>query len=299
MSLTEKLRYLDEAEAVVAHKKWSDYYPVFVTGPDGVEDGYEVVLSTREVAFLKDLLARNQRPLYALKEHIPFYDKLTPPFYRKEAAPYAKISTIEWEKPVHRMAVTVVGLLNATAELEKMNLEIPIEKEDYLILLAWKMQHRAATFQQFGYEYPEIFRRVSDEIENLWYLGMPYIVFLDEVETDVRHVLGERNHNRAILSASNEDTGAGECLLVRLGEKKLHMEYRRHTDFQHAEICCELFDIDAIALEQAFGVTTYAALADTIRDWFGDFEHMDAFTNYLKEHGIAYQKRLYEQGKNI
>lgn len=272
----EYARYYELAKKVVAQKSFDNYYCVECQN-DGCVDFLSVKLSDSEVSLVKTQQAETGEGIWALQEEIPFYDKLC-------KGDYYPVD-IDFDAPLHKMGITMVYMANADAWPIKETVMVEISDEDYTALLAWSMQNRKAPFSRLVIDNPDLYRRLSKIIHNRFAYSISHMVFLDEIEKDVIKALGEPDVHTHIYY--NCDDKKMEHVDVHIMEKHLSVVYESvkffysYTDFS---------DIDAIAMQEAYGVSTYAELVDKMRADFGHIKSKGKLEKFLIEHNIAFNK---------
>ena len=267
-------RNLERAKSIVAKKCFTNYYEVEYSNEDGWVDFRTIPLSDEEVAFLQNLLTKEDENIWALQDKIPFYDKLI------ENDDYFPI-TIDFANPLHKMDITAVLMPSADARPVKKSVKIEISDNDYTTLLAWFMQNRRVPFTRLVQDFPDLFSSLSNVIENRIGYGCPHIVFLDEVERDLFAEIGEPDHSAIIYQEQ-----PWEIVEVLIHEKKMSVKYQLGSG---ASLKIFYDNIDAVAMQKAFGVNTYSELTDKMKEMFGYFESRDKLAEFLNEHNIKFE----------
>lgn len=269
-------RNLERAKSIVAKKCFTNYYEVEYSNEDDCVDFRTIPLSDEEVIFLQNLLAEEDEYICALHDKIPFYDKLI------ENEGYYPVA-INFANPLHKMDITAVLMPSADARPVKESVKIEISDEDYTILFAWAMHNRRAPFTRLVQDFPDLFSRLSNVIENRIGYGYPHIVFLDEVERDLYAEIGEPDH----LAIIYQELPLA-LIEVSISEKKMSISYQLGR-YENLRLYIDYGDIDAIAMQNAFGVTTYSELTDKMKEMFGYFESQDKLVEFLNEHNIKFE----------
>lgn len=267
-------RNLERAKNIVAKKCFANYYEIRYADEVGSAGFRTIPLSDEEVAFLQNLLAKEDENIWALQDKIPFYDKLI------ENDGYSPI-TIDLDNPSHKMDITAVLMPSAEARPVKESVKIEISDEDYTALLAWAMQNRRAPFTRLVQDFPDLFSRLAQTIENRIGYGCPHIVFLDEVERDLYAEIGEPDHSAIIYQKQ-----PWEMVEVLIHEKKMSVNYQLGSG---ASLKIFYDNIDAVAMQKAFGVNTYSELTDKMKEMFGYFDSRDKLAEFLNEHNIKFE----------
>lgn len=290
-------KYSKLAREIFEKKNKDNWYEVFgenCNDVDSIETSIRVRLSDEEVRFLKDLLNNPEEEftLEELQEEIPFYDKLTldEPFF------FFVPKSIDFEHPIHFYTFTAVILKTKDATPEKSNCKIPLSDEEYITLIAWRLQHRSESFNNLYESHPVICYSLNSRfISILGYhevridLNDPFLVFMDEIDEDVFDAVGEEDFVEDVFSYTNENKTGHTFLSIK--EKVLGF-FLEDIDnmFTLKGKRKYLTEIDAIAVQKAMEATCYQDLYDKIKAQFGNgMEDFDNFKLFLDECGITYR----------
>ncbi len=197
---------LDEArrmaEAFIeAHPK-KDLYPVEYDRPeDDMELCFLLPMSEEELELVKRLKEWNEEEENEELEDArdKFYDSLIDrtgfPFYDSENPWLVKEIG---NKPEHTFKFTaaVLKARDKPAELSKVG--VPLEDEEYIVLLAWGLFHRSRqdsihSFNRLRDELPELYDKIIRHVEyatNDFVIREenPYAVFMDEMEENIAEI---------------------------------------------------------------------------------------------------------------
>lgn len=280
--------YAAIAQEILAKKEFVNYYTVEYHENDcGSEDWREIPLTEQEVAELRSLLAEEDYPLFELEDQISFYQKI------EEAIDsngfYYFPCSIDLDHPIHYMEVTVVAMPSADAEPMKCSLHVSIKDEERLQLLTWRLANRRAPFQRFACEHPDLFCKISRSVENQACYTLPYIVYLDEIDAEIFNAVGEPDYEVCIYAHYTNEIS--EVMNVYFSERKMSINYQYLCG--DSITGWDFVDMDAIALERIYGVSTYSELASKLKEDFGyGFKSLKAFTDFLTENHITYRAKV-------
>ena len=279
--------YAAIAQEILAKKEFVNYYTVECQKINGYEVyGCDVPLSEQEVAELRSVLAgKENKELDYLTNEISFYEKIEK--IAHEEIGECELGEILIDHPIHKMSVTAVSLPSAAAEPVKWSLLVPIEDEEYLQLLAWRLANRQAPFQRFAGEHPDLFCKISNSVENQ-ITPDPYVLYLKEIDADIFDAMGEPDLNYSITNPFSDKFAR---LDLQIKEKQLRLIYQFDPSLD--DYCQELCNINAIEVQQAYNVSNYLEMGEKIfqgYDWGKECDVFSRFEQFLKDQNISYQK---------
>lgn len=191
-----------KAEAFIEANPKKDLYPVDFDRP---EDDMELCLllpmSEEELALVKQLREWNEEEENDELEDArdKFYgsliDRTNFPFYDSENPWLVKEIG---DKPEHSFMFTAAVLKDRNQPAELCRVGVPLEDEEYTVLLTWGLYHRSRqdmihSFNRLRDELPGLYDKITRHIENA--VGdfvireeNPYAVFMDEMEENIAEI---------------------------------------------------------------------------------------------------------------
>lgn len=286
-------RYTSLATTILETKNSAKYYEISGSICQGLGDDLEwtdltiqVHLSNEEISFLTRLLADSDEgtTLSELHDKIPFYDKLSPnlwwPFVPE------KIDLIH--QPIKCYEFSVLKTNYDGGNIDKANVMVPLDDEEYKRLLIWKLRNRTASFNSLAQYDPRLYCMITQRIiESDYWFECAFMIFPYEVEKDVFKAVGEPDFNFEI-SSWRDGKYLGLSHLY-ISEKKLYIHGEHVTEPNLSGKRVSLNGIDAIAIENSFHVSTYKELGDIIKNQYGDrMDGIYRFKEFLDSNRIDY-----------
>ena len=191
-----------KAESFIKANPKKDLYPVEYDRPeDDMELCFLLPMSEEELELVKRLKEWNEEEendeLETARDK--FYDSLIDrtgfPFYDSENPWLVKEIG---DKPEHTFKFTAAVLKDRDKPAELSKVGVPLEDEEYIVLLAWGLFHRSRqdsihSFNRLRDELPGLYDKITRHIENA--VGdfvireeNPYAVFMDEMEENIAEI---------------------------------------------------------------------------------------------------------------
>ena len=191
-----------KAESFIKTNPKKDLYPVEYDRPeDDMELCFLLPMSEEELELVKRLKEWNEEEendeLETARDK--FYDSLIDrtvfPFYDSENPWLVKEIG---DKPEHTFKFTAAVLKDRDKPAKLSNVGVPLEDEEYIVLLAWGLFHRSRqdsihSFNRLRDELPGLYDKITRHIENA--VGdfvireeNPYAVFMDEMEENIAEI---------------------------------------------------------------------------------------------------------------
>ena len=172
------------------------------------------------------------------------------------------------------------------------DVKVVISEDDYVELLSWQMQNRYSGFNDLCRENPELFAVIDDRLRMNWadfegimpYFTPIYAADLVGIKDDVMDILGEYAMTRVIYS--HNDERVMEQTYLCIDERVLTFYYNAIKDGDIELYSIE--DVDAIAVEKAFGVSSYKELKNCIKADYAGRDGVEKFQEFLDKEGVKY-----------
>lgn len=172
---------------------------------------------------------------------------------------------------------------------------IILTEEEYISLLAWQMRNRKGSFNDLLAANHELFSTINAKLKDGWSdpnfehisaLYSPiFAVELTGVKADAEQALGEQSVHFSIYEKFESDNV--EQTLLDIEERVLSFGYyssNANGDYKKFDID----NVDAIAVEKAFGVDNYRDLALHLDKEFGGADGVKLFQKFLDDNNIQY-----------
>lgn len=195
-----------------------------------------------------------------------------------------------------KMAIFYDGIDKAPQVVERV---IVLSRDEYQELLVWQLMHRRSSYNDLHENNPQLFKAVDEKIRMIFSVDgsgvMPFAVpsfavELIDIKEDAFQLCGEAGLERNIFSHSNEEFA--EQSFVGIEDRKMQFFYEcfNYAEGRTTEILV-LDDIDAIAVEKALGVDSYAGIADSLSVYFGARDGVARFAEFLRSKSIAFVEK--------
>ena len=276
-------RYAALAHDILAIKRKPAYYRLEGEQWEN-EAEYSVMLTPDEVDFLSKLYDQYEKEydgvfeLYEMEEDIPFFDKFLVDF---GFIP----KYIDILKPQYYYKFTAILPYPEEKRDRTIEVSIPMSDDEYAKLLQWRLQNRDDSFNMLSVRKPGLYLSLTEHF--IWALGTngqpcpyPFYIRTDEVDEDVLKAVGESDFFDYLF----EDMEHLCQVFVTIKEKVMIIVREDRHNYQ------ELCGIDAIAFQDALGVSCYQDLFDKMKEKFGEcMEAYDRIKDFLEESGIQFQ----------
>ena len=172
---------------------------------------------------------------------------------------------------------------------------IILAEEEYISLLAWQMLNRQGSFNDLLAYNHELFSTINEKLKDGWHdpnfehiaaMYSPiFAVELTGAKEDAMLALGEPSVHYAIHEKFETDDIVQTLLDIE--ERVLSFRYHRvYTDYSIDSYA--IGEVDAIAIEKAFGVESYRDIALHLAENFGGEDGVKLFQKFLDDNNISY-----------
>lgn len=290
-------RYTTLATEYLKSKGAPSYYVVTYLGEEGGFDPSEYKMITDEQrAELEAAQAQYKAEECDLREH--FADCDVPEYLAfsdlgdnclYDATPIEIEFDVRYVKCGVKVAAFYDGIDNAPKVYDTYMF---LTEAEYIQLLAWQMANRRCNFNDLlGANY-ELFSIINQKIRGGWSkdyispIDTPiFAVDLVECKQDALKALGEPSVHYSIYEKFTNEKS--EMTLLDIEERVLAFHYSSGGNDQYCYWGVE--NVDAIAVERAFGVDSYRDIAEHMTAEFGDAEGVAKFQKYLDDNKIDYK----------
>ena len=169
-------------------------------------------------------------------------------------------------------------------------------EEQYVALLKWQMTHRYASFNDLAYYDPELFKVVNEGVRSFfgeaWITAIAspaFTVELTGLKEDALTLCGEPPVEGELSFSSEGVLVSHSWMSIR--DKKMNFFYEKWD----ADKCLELFELDnldAIEVEKALGVDSYAGIVEVLKANYASSEGIKQLAALLDEKGVTYTKKV-------
>ena len=293
-------RYIALATEYLKAKNPQSYYIVdYMSLVDDIEPFDCKAITDEQRDELKALIAELEADDCDLREH--FYDNEIPAFLAlgvSESDPYyGSVPTgIHFETRYLKLDVKVAAFYKGIDSVPTVHESgIFLTEEEYISLLAWQMRNRKGSFNDLLAANHELFSTINAKLKDGWSdpnfehisaLYSPiFAVELTGVKADAEQALGEQSVHFSIYEKFESDNV--EQTLLDIEERVLSFGYyssNANGDYKKFDID----NVDAIAVEKAFGVDNYRDLALHLDKEFGGADGVKLFQKFLDDNNIQY-----------
>lgn len=169
-----------------------------------------------------------------------------------------------------------------------------IHDNDYLRLLALKMEDRRMSFNELRVKMPDLFNSISSQAESSYDIyyspSAPYAIEMTEVDEDVFNIIGEESageeiYNQGSWADTDDPHSRRRHTHVNIDEKKLSFRMEEVNLGLYGDIET-VSDVDAILVEKAMGVNTYAEIIERMKVDFAGPDGVQSFKSWLNANSI-------------
>jgi hypothetical protein len=300
-NLSKHANYIKLASELLAQKGWPRYYAVGYYSEDFgdevcdfnvpfTEEQYNEVRAIIEECKAKDIDLWD----YFDGENYPEFLRLDEPGFHSDPR------TINLDMAGYpckiKMAIFYDGIDKAPQVIERV---IVLSYDEFHELLVWQLMHRRSNYNDLHEDRPQLFKAVDEKIRMIFSSDdggiMPFTVPLFAVELiDIKEeafqLCGEADIERDIFNHSYEEIA--ERSFVGIDDRKMMFCYEcfNYEKGRTSEILV-LDDIDAIAVEQALGVDSYAGIVDSLSVYFGERDGVARFAEFLRSKSIDFVEK--------
>jgi hypothetical protein len=297
---SKSVHYKRLAEELLKQKGWPRYYTMgYYTEDFGCEIfDFKIPLNEEQYNYIKSIVDEcNAQDIpvseYFCDNEAPEYIKINEPAFYCD--PY-EIHLDEAHYPCTiKMAIFYDGIEKAPQVIER---NISLSHDDYLELLVWQLENKRASYNDL-YEYrPQLFKMLNEKLRMIFSNGdivapiaVPmYTVELVSIKEDALALCGEPEVGCDIFYRSDEE--AYEHSYINIEDRKMSFFYE-YWDRKKEMTTKTLFldDIDAVAVERALGVDSYAGIIDSLSFYFGAADGVTRFADFLRSKSIDFVEK--------
>lgn len=271
-----------------------EYRPDF-DDPSGLEYGLYKSITADQRKVVENIINECKEEDIPMWEY--FEEESIPDFLEGEGEYYGCPNHVDLDT-VHtkckiKLAVFYDGLDNAPKIVDT---HLIVTVEEYTSLLAWQLRNRRANFGDLHHDEPELFSVINQKIRDFWMdcglispVATPiFAADLVELKEDAEIVLGEPNASATIYDTYESKFMSVSSVVIE--ERVLAFSYSSCTRDGDASSCVNrsVEDIDAIAVQNAFGVENYAGIIAHLKENYGKEDGFDLFKKFLDDSCIEY-----------
>lgn len=259
---------------------------------------FQVRLDNKQVEEVRAIIATCEAEGLSVGEY--FEEHPTPEYLQVEADyVYPSPVAIHLDK-VHRLCDIRIAMFNENlrATPDVIDTSVWLPEDTYVELLEWQMTHRTSTFFDLYGDYAQLYDRVYDAIRNLFSMDFvsPYDTPLFAVElTGVKQMAFDLCGEVAMCDEIfYSDANVPEHTILNIEDRVLGFFYERWEDGEAAELV-NVYNVDAMAVEELLGVTDYKGIFEVVRERFGDKDGVERFADFLKESNLSFDFKNYKK----
>lgn len=291
-------RYQRLAEEFLSQKGWPRYYTMGYYSEDfGCEVfDFNIPLTEEQYNHIKSVVEECKALDIPVSEY--FYDIEAPEYIQIDEPGFCcvpdEINLDEAHYPCKiKIAAFYDGIEKAPQILER---NISLSYNEYLELLVWQLACRRCNYNDLYHVRPQLFKMLDERVRMFFAGGdilvspvhTPlYTVELCSIKEDAFTLCGEPEIECEISYHSNEETI--EHSYISIEDRKIRLFYESYdrANEKTTEILV-LDDIDAMAVEQALGVDSYAGIIDSLTLYFGASDGVARFAEFLRSKSIDF-----------
>lgn len=285
------------AEDLLSQKGWPRYYTMGYYSEDfgGEVFDFNMPLTQEQYNHIKSIVEECKALDIPVSEY--FYDLESPEYIRLNLTGFCyDPEEIHLDKVYYpckiKMAIFYDGIDKAPQIIEKT---ISLSYDEYLELLLWQMNNKRASYNDL-YEYkPQSFKMLDEKLRMIFSGGdivapiaVPmYTVELTSIKEDAFTLCGEPEVGCDIFYRSDEEACEHSYLNIEDRNMSFFYEYWDRKE-ETTTKTLYLEDIDAVAVEKALGVDSYAGIIDSLTVYFGTSDGVARFAEFLRSKSIDF-----------
>lgn len=301
----KRARYNKIAQELLSQKGWPRYFTFGYYSEDLGDEVFDfsIPLTVEQYKRARAIVEECKSKEVPLSEY--FCDNDAPEFMLLEREGFFsepwEINLDEAYYPCSvKMAIFYDGIDQAPQVVER---RIVLSHSEYLELLEWQLACRNASYNDLCDAKPQMFKAVDGKLRMAFAADgvtvMPYEVpvfaaELTGIKEDALLLCGEGELQREIYYRDDEDFV--EHTFVDI-EDRLMRIFFEHYDYSGQKVVQAhiLEDIDAVAVEQALGVDSYAGIADSLSVYFGSRDGVARFAEFLRSKSIDFVENVKQE----
>lgn len=293
--------YTKLASGLLSQKGWPRYYAVGYYSEDFGDEVYDfnIPLTEEQYNQLKPVAEECKAEGIDLWDY--FEDDNYPKYlHLEEPGFYSAPRTINLDKVGYpckiKVAIFYDGIEKAPQVVERT---LVLSEDEYMELIVWQLFNRRASYNDLHNYRPQLFDTIDEKIRMIFPSGsvgiMPvtvpvYAVELISIKEDAFKLCGEAEIGREIFYSDNKEFA--EHSYVSIEDRKMRFFFERYDYAKEISTeILELEDIDAIAVEQALGVDSYAGIIDSLSVYFGASDGVARFAEFLRSKSIDFVEK--------
>ena len=197
-----------------------------------------------------------------------------------------ELETVYRQCPI-KLAIFHKGLSEAPTIIET---HIYLTEEELVSLIEWQANNRHGGYNDLASSNYKLFKslneRIRDGFSQDWIspIATPtFTVELTGLREAAEEICGEPEVGCGVFYAS--DGIVMEQSFISIKDRELMFCYQK-TDSEDLYISSSVSNVDAIAVQEALGVTSYKELIEVVQQRFGDRDGVDNFIKFITEQGI-------------
>lgn len=297
----KRAHYNKLAAELLSKKGWPRYYAVGYYSEDFGDEvwDFNVPLTEEQYNQMKTIVEECKAEDIDLSDY----------FYDNEAPEYIQLNELGFDRnprtidldDVHypcniKMAIFYDGLDKVPQITDRV---IVLSHAEYQELLEWQLLSRSASYNDLHNDRPQLYKAVDEKIrmvfegDDIGIMPMTVPIFaveLTSIKAEAIQLCGEDGLRRQIFCSSSEE--AVECSSVDIEDCKMNLFYQRFDIAKQMVTDTMLLDnIDAIAVEKALGVSSYAGIADYLVEHYDTSDGVARFAEFLRSKSIAFVEK--------
>lgn len=257
-----------------------------------------VTLNRVQVAEVKKILAKCKDDNISLEDF--FVQHPVPSFLLTDSEGFYQVPVSINIEEVFRQCRIKLALFRGDFEdgPEFIDTYIVLSENNFTSLLEWQLNNRKSGYNDLYNDYPELFKIVNDAVRNIYSINLtPFTMPAFTVElTSIKHmaleICGEPTVGGEIFSPNG---GIMEHSWLNIRDRILNFCYERCVENNNGICVLDEYiyveNVDAIAIQKAFGVENYKSIYNYIKEHFNGCNGVRNFVDFLNQNQIDYTIR--------
>lgn len=297
---SKSANYEKLASELLSQKGWPRYYTMGYYSEDfgGEVFDFNIPLTEEQYNEVKVIVEECKAQDIPVSEY--FCDNEAPEYIQIDEPGFYcapdEINLDEAHYPCNiKMAIFYNGLDKAPQVIER---KISLSYDEYFELLLWQLAYRRSSYNDLYKHKPQLFKMLDEKLRMIFTgsdivapIAVPmYTVELTSIKEDAFALCGEPEVGGEIFYRSDEECFEHSYINIEDRNMSFYYEYwDRKKEITTKTLYLE--DIDAVAVEKALGVDSYAGIIDSLTVYFGAADGVARFADFLRSKSIDFVEK--------
>lgn len=198
------------------------------------------------------------------------------------------LESIDWD-PVHTFEFSLIrySKYSFKPKGEREKRFICLEDEDYLCILTRRLMRQDFSFTLLYEEHPDIAEKILSQINSPYEFGggmiEPYVIFMDEVESDAEGILGAPVFSTALY---NDPSGESDGVFLSIDKEILKLSKFNNDSYPLSTI--DLAGIPGEVFKKIYGVADNEDLLINLFNQFSGENAFERMREFMEGNAIPY-----------